>query len=68
MSCNKPADLYSIDIGTPSSTPRYNPSTLTEWYHSDVPGRVSRLFQYHRDRTSMVLEMIEVAEVVTKTS
>ncbi|KAJ3553039.1 hypothetical protein NM688_g3832 [Phlebia brevispora] len=49
-------------------TPRYTPSTLTQWYYSATPEHVSRLLIYYSTRTSMVLEVIEVAEIVTKTS
>ncbi|KDQ63750.1 hypothetical protein JAAARDRAFT_53942 [Jaapia argillacea MUCL 33604] len=48
--------------------PRYSPATLTAWLNSDVPSHTSRVFQYFRERTSMVLEMLEAAEVVTKTA
>ncbi|KAI0669901.1 hypothetical protein C8Q78DRAFT_976102 [Trametes maxima] len=47
-------------------TPWYSPRTLTSWYHSSVPGHAGRLLRYFAQRTSMVLEILDVAEVVTK--
>ncbi|TBU65073.1 hypothetical protein BD310DRAFT_944016 [Dichomitus squalens] len=47
-------------------TPWYSPRTLTEWHNSAVPGHTDRVLRYFARRTSMVLEMLDVAEVVTK--
>ncbi|KAI0651854.1 hypothetical protein C8Q79DRAFT_935176 [Trametes meyenii] len=47
-------------------TPWYSPQTLTNWYHSLVPEHACRLLRYFARRTSMVLEILDVAEVVTK--
>nr|VWO96738.1 DNA polymerase (EC [Ganoderma boninense] len=47
-------------------TPWYSPRTLTEWYNSLVPEHTDRVVRYFASRTSMVLEMLDVAEVVTK--
>ncbi|KAI0361627.1 hypothetical protein OH77DRAFT_1546215 [Trametes cingulata] len=47
-------------------TPWYSPQTLTDWYHSPVPEHADRLLRYFARRTSMVLEILDVAEVVTK--
>ncbi|KAI0348054.1 hypothetical protein BDW22DRAFT_1350202 [Trametopsis cervina] len=46
--------------------PRYSASTLTKWYNSNVPEHTSRVFSYFASRTSITLELVEVAEVVTK--
>ncbi|KAI1797881.1 hypothetical protein LXA43DRAFT_969080 [Ganoderma leucocontextum] len=47
-------------------TPWYSPRTLTAWYNSPVPVRTDRVLRHFAARTSMVLEMLDVAEVVTK--
>ena len=49
-------------------TPHYAPHTLTSWYYSATPEHVSRLIRYFSDRASMVLEIIDVAQIVTKTA
>lgn len=54
----------SSHVGT--RVPRYTPSTLTEWYNSRIPIHTSRLLHYHQERTSLVLQMMDEAEVVTK--
>ena len=51
---------------TPDRIPKYSAYTLTTWYNSKVPEHTSRLLTYLSARTSVVLELIEVAEVVTK--
>lgn len=51
-----------------SSTPRYSHQTLTKWYHSDIPYHNNNLLRYFSSRTSMVLEILDAAEVVTKTA
>ncbi|KAI0825134.1 hypothetical protein BC628DRAFT_1321043 [Trametes gibbosa] len=47
-------------------TPWYSPQTLTNWHQSPVPEHSDRLLRYFARRTSMVLEILDVAEVVTK--
>ncbi|TFK89962.1 hypothetical protein K466DRAFT_574493 [Polyporus arcularius HHB13444] len=47
-------------------TPWYSPRTLTEWYNSPVPAHAARVLHYFARRTDMVLEMLDVADVVTK--
>ncbi|KAI8995628.1 hypothetical protein BD414DRAFT_513374 [Trametes punicea] len=47
-------------------TPWYSPQTLTSWFHSAVPEHGVRLLRYFSRRTCMVLEILDVAEVVTK--
>ncbi|KAH9835559.1 uncharacterized protein C8Q71DRAFT_709525 [Rhodofomes roseus] len=47
-------------------TPRYSPQTLTEWYYSTTPLHTANLLRYYAARTSTVLEILDVAEVVTK--
>ncbi|KAH9849760.1 hypothetical protein C2E23DRAFT_870439 [Lenzites betulinus] len=47
-------------------TPWYSPQTLTNWYQSPVPEHTDRLIRYFARRTAMVLEILDVAEVVTK--
>ncbi|GJE86113.1 DNA polymerase zeta catalytic subunit [Phanerochaete sordida] len=49
-------------------TPRYSAGTLTEWFHSETPEHASRLLQYCMGRATMVVEMLEVAEVIAKNS
>ncbi|RDB28579.1 DNA polymerase zeta catalytic subunit [Hypsizygus marmoreus] len=48
--------------------PRYSYSTLTEWYHSAVPGHLACAMRYLSDRASMLLEILEKSEVITKTA
>ncbi|KAI0639404.1 hypothetical protein C8Q77DRAFT_1204904 [Trametes polyzona] len=47
-------------------TPWYSHRTLTTWYNSPVPEHADRVFRYFARRASMVLEILDVAEVVTK--
>ena len=49
-----------------NSTPWYSSRTLTQWYNSSVPEHTDRVLRYFAARTSMVLEMLDTAEVVTK--
>ncbi|KAI0047841.1 hypothetical protein FA95DRAFT_1492015 [Auriscalpium vulgare] len=51
-----------------SRVPRYTPATLTEWYYSEVPAHGVRLLQHLLNRTTMVLEMLDAAETITKTA
>ncbi|GEM06150.1 DNA polymerase zeta subunit [Rhodotorula toruloides] len=37
---------------------------LTEWYTSDDPAKIAKVFQYWRNRVEMNVEMIDAAEVV----
>lgn len=46
--------------------PQYSTETLTEWYKSDVPEHTSRVLRYLTDRTTIVLEILDEAQVVTK--
>ncbi|KZT65126.1 hypothetical protein DAEQUDRAFT_677323 [Daedalea quercina L-15889] len=47
-------------------TPRYTSRTLTQWYYSTTPRHTASVLQYFSTRTSMVLEIMDAAEVVTK--
>ncbi|KAI9063064.1 hypothetical protein FKP32DRAFT_1593035 [Trametes sanguinea] len=47
-------------------TPWYRPQTLNDWFFSPVPEHTDRLLRYYARRTAMVLEILDVAEVVTK--
>ncbi|BGP59076.1 hypothetical protein NBRC10512_007351 [Rhodotorula toruloides] len=45
-------------------TPRWSFRVLTEWYTSDDPAKIAKVFQYWRNRVEMNIEMIDAAEVV----
>ncbi|CCM07100.1 uncharacterized protein FIBRA_09427 [Fibroporia radiculosa] len=47
-------------------TPWYSCETLTKWYRSTSPYHTSDLLRYFSNRVVMVLEVLDVAEVVTK--
>ncbi|KAH9937686.1 uncharacterized protein B0H18DRAFT_1081794 [Fomitopsis serialis] len=47
-------------------TPRYSFGTLAEWYYSKTPRHTANVLYYFASRTSMVLEILDAAEVVTK--
>ncbi|KAI0793498.1 hypothetical protein C8Q75DRAFT_565280 [Abortiporus biennis] len=49
-------------------TPKYSTTTLASWYTSDVPEHTSRLLRYFAERTTTVIELLDSAEVVTKTA
>ncbi|KAJ7615302.1 hypothetical protein DFH06DRAFT_1062847 [Mycena polygramma] len=49
-------------------TPRYSHATLKEWYQDHIPGHTFTVLRYFSGRTSMVLEILEETEVVTKTA
>ncbi|GBE80756.1 DNA polymerase zeta catalytic subunit [Sparassis crispa] len=49
-------------------TPRYSARTLTEWFNSAIPNHTASVLHYFSARTSMVLELLDAAEVVTKTA
>ncbi|KAI0801265.1 hypothetical protein C8Q74DRAFT_1314513 [Fomes fomentarius] len=49
-------------------TPMYSPHTLTQWYNSPVPEHADRILHYFARRTTMVLEILDAAETVTKTA
>jgi len=51
-----------------SRVPNYTIGTLTKWFRTGTPSQSSRVLTYHADRTSMVLEMLDEAEVITKTA
>lgn len=59
-----PVTIHSFDAS--GRTPWYSPKTLTEWYNSPVPEHTDRVLRYFASRTSIVLEILDVAEVVTK--
>ncbi|PCH36835.1 DNA/RNA polymerase [Wolfiporia cocos MD-104 SS10] len=46
--------------------PRYTPKTLTEWYGSNIPYHANNVYQYFLSRVRMDLEIVSLAEVVTK--
>lgn len=48
--------------------PKYSSSTLTEWFHSESPSHTMIIMRYFMDRTSIVLRILEVTEIVTKTA
>ncbi|KAL4267165.1 DNA polymerase [Pleurotus pulmonarius] len=48
--------------------PQYSRATLTSWFNSPSAARMSKLLDYFVGRTSMVLEILEVSQIVTKTS
>lgn len=48
--------------------PKYTLATLNKWLHEGTPSQTARIFAYYADRTSMILELLEEAEVVTKTA
>ena len=48
--------------------PRYSFKTLTEWYQSSVVAHMSLLFQHLTMRVYTNLELLEEADVVTKTA
>ncbi|KAJ7169887.1 hypothetical protein C8R46DRAFT_1162607 [Mycena filopes] len=49
-------------------TPRYGPATLKAWYQDSIPAHTYSVLRYFSSRTSMVLEILEETEVVTKTA
>ncbi|KAF7347826.1 DNA polymerase [Mycena venus] len=49
-------------------TPRYGPATLKEWYQDSISAHTFAVLRYFSSRTSMVLEVLEETEVVTKTA
>ena len=48
--------------------PKFKPSVLTGWCRSDQPSHVAQLVRYWSAKTAMVLEMLDAAEIVTKTA
>ncbi|KAF8898732.1 hypothetical protein BD779DRAFT_1485278 [Infundibulicybe gibba] len=48
--------------------PHYSPATLTEWYYSPVTAHVVHVLQYFFKRTSITLQLLEEAEIITKTA
>ncbi|KAI0033173.1 hypothetical protein K488DRAFT_48291 [Vararia minispora EC-137] len=48
--------------------PRYSYATLTEWATDGRPSDAARMLSYFRGRTTMVLEMLDIAEIMTKTA
>ncbi|KAJ7181668.1 hypothetical protein C8R43DRAFT_869366 [Mycena crocata] len=50
------------------STPRYSPATLHQWYRDSIPLHTDNVLRYFSSRTTMVLEILDETEVVTKTA
>ncbi|KAF8516147.1 hypothetical protein BU17DRAFT_92979 [Hysterangium stoloniferum] len=48
--------------------PRYTALTLTKWFNSEIPAELVRVFKYFLDRNRVLLEILDAAEVVTKTA
>jgi hypothetical protein len=48
--------------------PKYSYKTLTKWYSSPVPAHTSLLLRYLFMRVVTTLELLEEAEIVTKTA
>lgn len=48
--------------------PKYSSTTLTEWYNSGTPTHTASLLRYFVQRSSMVLDMLDEAETITKTA
>ncbi|GAA5965048.1 hypothetical protein JCM8115_005696 [Rhodotorula mucilaginosa] len=45
-------------------TPRWSHRILSDWYTSDDPAKVARVFNYYRNRVEMDIEMLDAAEIV----
>ncbi|KAJ7487607.1 hypothetical protein B0H11DRAFT_2157036 [Mycena galericulata] len=63
-------EFFFITIGSSfiPRTARYGPATLMEWYQDSIPGHTATVLRYFSSRTTMVLEVLEETEVVTKTA
>lgn len=48
--------------------PRYSFATLLEWFRDPISAHKALVLRYFASRTSMVLEVLEETEVVTKTA
>ncbi|KAF9015170.1 hypothetical protein BDQ17DRAFT_1403881 [Cyathus striatus] len=48
--------------------PHYSTNTLTDWYHSTVPMHTFFLVSYFARRAKLNLQMLEEAEIITKTA
>ncbi|KAF8078614.1 hypothetical protein FPV67DRAFT_1465830 [Lyophyllum atratum] len=48
--------------------PRYSIATLSDWYQSGVPSHAACVLRYFSGRTSMLLDILEESEVITKTA
>ncbi|KAI0068183.1 hypothetical protein BV25DRAFT_1793280 [Artomyces pyxidatus] len=48
--------------------PKYTPLTLTEWFNSPVSSHGAKLLRYFIGRCTMVLEMLDASETITKTA
>ena len=48
--------------------PKYEASTLTEWHNSPVPAHRARWLQHLLGRSTLVLEILDAADVVAKTA
>lgn len=53
---------------TSTRIPKYEVSTLTEWYNSPVPAHRARLLQHLLGRSTLVLEILDATDVVAKTA
>ena len=49
---------------SPCRTPRWSHRILSDWYTSDDPAKVARVFNYYRNRVEMDIEMLDAAEIV----
>jgi DNA polymerase zeta len=48
--------------------PRYTPATLTTWYWSPHPVRTARTMKHIAAKTTMVLQMLDASDTITKTA
>jgi len=48
--------------------PKYSAVTLDKWFDSDIPFQTVQVVKYFLNRTVMVLDMLDKAEVITKTA
>lgn len=46
------------------SVPRWSHRTLSDWYQSEDPSKIARVFHYYRNRVEMDVEMLDAAEIV----
>ncbi|BGP52794.1 DNA polymerase zeta [Rhodotorula sphaerocarpa] len=44
--------------------PRWSHRTLSDWYQSEDPSKIARVFHYYRNRVEMDVEMLDAAEIV----
>jgi hypothetical protein len=48
--------------------PLYTAATLSEWFRSAIPAHAAKLLDYLRNRASLVLDMLDQADFITKTA